>query len=100
MLEAIRRILGLTWKELLAVLKDPRGRFTLFVPPVFQCLIYGYVATYDLNDVPYAVLDHDRSAAFETWWRVWTARGRFTAWPTSTGRRTSRPRSMIAASCS
>ena len=63
MLEAIRRILGLTWKELLAVLKDPRGRFTLLVPPVFQCLIYGYVATYDLNDVPYAVLDRDRSAA-------------------------------------
>jgi len=28
-----------------------------------QCLIYGYVATYDLNDVPYAVLDQDRSAA-------------------------------------
>ena len=56
MWEAIRRILGLTWKELLAVLML-RGRFTLLVPPVFQCLIYGYVATYDLNDVPYAVLD-------------------------------------------
>jgi ABC-2 type transport system permease protein len=26
-------------------------------------LIYGYVATYDLNDVPYAVLDQDRSGA-------------------------------------
>jgi ABC-2 type transport system permease protein len=63
MLEALRRILGLTRKELLAVLKDPRGRFTLFVPPVLQCLIYGYVATYDLNDVPYAVLDRDHSAA-------------------------------------
>src|SRR5208283_6238877 len=63
MLEAIRRILGLTWKELLAVLKDPRGRFTLLVPPVFQCLIFGYVASYDLNDVPYAVLDRDRSPA-------------------------------------
>jgi ABC-2 type transport system permease protein len=30
---------------------------------ILQCLIYGYVATYDLNDVPYAVLDRDRSAA-------------------------------------
>ncbi|HMF38185.1 MAG TPA: hypothetical protein VKF17_16185, partial [Isosphaeraceae bacterium] len=48
---------------LLAVLKDPRGRFSLLVPPVFQCLLYGYVATYDLNDVLYAVLDRDRSAA-------------------------------------
>ncbi|MGC8640660.1 MAG: ABC transporter permease [Isosphaeraceae bacterium] len=63
MIEAIFRILSLTRKELLAVLKDPRGRFTLFIPPILQCLLYGYVATYDLNDVPYAVLDRDRSGA-------------------------------------
>ncbi|HWP57006.1 MAG TPA: ABC transporter permease [Candidatus Acidoferrales bacterium] len=63
MLDAIRRILALTRKELLAILKDPRGRFTLFVPPILQCLIFGYAATYDLNHVPYAVLDQDRSAA-------------------------------------
>ena len=63
MLEAIFRILALTHKELLAILKDPRSRFSLLIPPILQCLIYGYVATYDLNDVPYAVLDQDRSAA-------------------------------------
>ena len=63
MLDSILRILALTRKELLAVLKDPRGRFTLFIPPILQCLIYGYVATYDLNDVPYAVIDQDRSNA-------------------------------------
>src|SRR5579859_5822191 len=63
MLDAIRRILALTRKELLAILKDPRGRFTLLIPPILQCLLYGYVATYDLTDVPYAVLDQDRSAA-------------------------------------
>ena len=63
MLEAIQRILSLTLKELLAIFKDPRGRFTLFVPPIIQCLIFGYAATYDLNHVPYAVLDQDRSAA-------------------------------------
>ncbi len=63
MIESILRILALTRKELLAVLKDPRGRLTLFVPPIFQCLIYGYVASYDLNDVPFAVLDRDHSAA-------------------------------------
>lgn len=63
MLDAILRILALTRKELLAVLKDPRSRFSLLAPPVIQCLIFGYAATYDLNDVPYAVLDQDRSAA-------------------------------------
>src|SRR5262245_53326120 len=63
MLESILRIIALTRKELLAILKDPRSRYSLLLPPILQCLIYGYVATYDLNDVPYAVLDQDRSAA-------------------------------------
>jgi ABC-2 type transport system permease protein len=63
MLDAIFRILALTRKELLAILKDPRSRFSMLIPPILQCLIYGYVATYDLNDIPYAVLDQDRSAA-------------------------------------
>src|SRR5262250_1248863 len=63
MLDSILRILALARKELLAILKDPRSRASLFVPPILQCLIYGYAATYDLNSVPYAVLDHDHSAA-------------------------------------
>ncbi len=63
MLDSIVRIIALTRKELLAILKDPRSRYSLLLPPILQCLIYGYVATYDLNDVPYAVLDQDRSAA-------------------------------------
>ena len=63
MLDTLYRILALTRKELLAILKDPRSRFSLILPPILQCLIYGYVATYDLNHVPYAAFDHDRSAA-------------------------------------
>jgi pyoluteorin transport system permease protein len=63
MFEGFYRILALTRKELLAILKDPRSRYSLLVPPVLQCLIYGYVATYDLTDIPYGVFDQDRSAA-------------------------------------
>jgi ABC-2 type transport system permease protein len=63
MFDSFFRILALTRKELLAVLKDPRGRFTLFVPALLQTLLFGYAATFDLNDVPYAVLDQDRSEA-------------------------------------
>jgi ABC-2 type transport system permease protein len=62
MFDSILRIITLTRKELLAVLKDPRSRFTLFIPPVIQCLVFGYAASYDLTDVPYAVYDQDRSA--------------------------------------
>jgi ABC-2 type transport system permease protein len=63
MWDATLRIFALTVKELLAALKDPRSRYSIFIPPILQCLIYGYVATYDLNDVAYAVLDQDRSSA-------------------------------------
>ena len=34
MLEAIFRILALTRKELLAILKDPRSRYSLLIPPI------------------------------------------------------------------
>jgi ABC-2 type transport system permease protein len=63
MWESLLRIVALVQKELLAVLKDPRSRYSLFIPPILQCLIFGYAATYDLNDVPYAVLDEDNSLA-------------------------------------
>ena len=45
------------------MLKDPRSRISLLLPPVVQALIFGYAATYDLNHVTYAVLDQDHSAA-------------------------------------
>ena len=63
LLDAALRILALTRKELLAVLKDKRSRMSLLIPPVLQALIFGYAATYDLNQVPYAVLNQDRTAA-------------------------------------
>src|ERR1017187_4269035 len=57
------RILALIRKEFLAVLKDPRSRFIIFLPPILQSMIFGYAATFDLNSVPYAVFDQDHSAA-------------------------------------
>jgi ABC-2 type transport system permease protein len=60
---SLSRIFALVRKELQAILKDPRSRYSFLIPPILQCLIFGYAATYDLNDVPYAVLDQDHSAA-------------------------------------
>ena len=57
------RVMALIHKELLAVLKDARTRNMLLLQPVLQCLIFGYAATLDLTNVPYAALDRDRSAA-------------------------------------
>src|ERR1700722_15990085 len=63
MSSSLLRILALIRKEFLAVLKDPRSRFIIFLPPLLQCLIFGYAASFDLNTVAYAVLDQDHSAA-------------------------------------
>ncbi len=59
----LHRILVLIRKELIAVLKDPRSRLVLSVPIVLQSLLFGYAATFDLDRVPYALLDSDRSGA-------------------------------------
>jgi ABC-2 type transport system permease protein len=60
---SLLRILALIGKEFLAVLKDPRSRFIIFLPPLLQCLIFGYAASLDLSTAAYAVLDQDHSAA-------------------------------------
>ncbi|HHH35903.1 MAG TPA: ABC transporter permease [Gammaproteobacteria bacterium] len=55
------QIMALVVKEFLALLRDKRSRFVLFVPPVVQLLVFGYAATFDLNDLNVAIYDEDRS---------------------------------------
>lgn len=55
-----KRILALTIKEFLALLKDRKGRLVLVVPPLIQLLVFGYAATFELKQVPYAVYSEDR----------------------------------------
>ena len=50
-------------KEFLTILKDKRSRLILVMPILVQTLIFGYVASYDLNRIAYALLDEDRSHA-------------------------------------
>ena len=54
------RIRALVVKELLAVWKDPRSRVVLIGPPIIQLLVFGYAATYDLQDVPVAFYVEDQ----------------------------------------
>lgn len=49
-------------KELLAVWRDPRSRAVLIGPPIIQLLVFGYAATYDLQDVPVAFYNEDEGA--------------------------------------
>jgi ABC-2 type transport system permease protein len=62
MKHSLLRIIALTIKELLAILKDKRSRIVLVVPPMLQLFIFGYAATFDLNDIPIAIYNEDNSA--------------------------------------
>ena len=62
MKQSLLRIVALTIKELLAILKDKRSRIVLVVPPMLQLFIFGYAASFDLNDIPIAIYNEDNSA--------------------------------------
>ena len=61
--EYFRMVRQMIKKELLATLKDPRTRGILVLPIIVQSLVFGYGATFNLEYVPYAVLDRDHSRA-------------------------------------
>jgi len=58
----LRHIVALAIKELLAILRDKKSRLVLIGPPIAQLLVFGYAASFDLNHIPIAVYNEDRSA--------------------------------------
>ncbi len=63
---ALTRIIALIVKEFLALLKDPKSRSVLIGPPFIQLIVFGYAATFELKDIPYAVYNEDRGAISRT----------------------------------
>ncbi|MEI2298409.1 ABC transporter permease [Ensifer sp. MJa1] len=53
------RLKALIVKELLAVLRDPKGRTILIVPPILQLLVFSYAATLEVTNVDVMVLNRD-----------------------------------------
>jgi len=53
------QILSLIIKEFIAILGDKRSRMVIMVPPILQVLVFGYAATYNLNNIPFAVFNED-----------------------------------------
>lgn len=62
----LHRILTLIYKELLTVLRDPKTRISLLLPPVIQLFIFTFAATLDVKNVHIGVLNRDNGKeAFE-----------------------------------
>ena len=56
------RIYHLIIKEFLAVLRDPKSRLLLIVPPILQIIIFSHAITQEVKNVTLAVLNQDRGA--------------------------------------
>ncbi|TSD84038.1 ABC transporter permease [Mycobacterium sp. KBS0706] len=56
----VAQILALVMKELLVLLKPPQGLLAVIVIPVFQLLVFGYAATFDVDRVPIAIMNEDQ----------------------------------------
>jgi len=60
MWERVREIIR---KEFIQVLRDPRMRGTLLIPPLIQLLVYGYTVDLDIQNARVAWMDMDRTPA-------------------------------------
>lgn len=56
---SISKIKALIVKELIVLLKDPRSRFALIMPPLIQLCLFSSVATLDVFNIKLAVLNQD-----------------------------------------
>jgi len=61
-----QRLLAIVRKELIGMLRDPRARMSLIIPPVIQLVIFAQAATMEVKNIELAIVDLDRGpAAFE-----------------------------------
>jgi ABC-2 type transport system permease protein len=53
------RIITLIIKEILAILRDKKGRMVLIVPPLMQLFIFSFAATLDVKNASIGILNRD-----------------------------------------
>jgi ABC-2 type transport system permease protein len=73
----LERLHVMLMKEFLELRRDRWALFRLVVPLLLQMFIYGYAATFTVNNVSTAVLDLDRSEASRSLLSHFVATGRF-----------------------
>ena len=57
------RILGFARKEVLEIVRDPITVFISLLMPLIMLFLFGYAMSFDVEDAPLYVIDHDRSVA-------------------------------------
>lgn len=53
------KLLALIWKELLVVLRDPKSRLAIFLPPITQLFVYVFASTLDVQNATIGIVNRD-----------------------------------------
>jgi ABC-2 type transport system permease protein len=72
------RLLAISRKEWIQLRRDTRSMILAFVLPLFLLLFFGYAITWDVNDIPIAVLDRDGTRKSRELVEAFVASGYFT----------------------
>jgi ABC-2 type transport system permease protein len=72
------RIIHIAKKEFRQIFRDKMMRFLIFLPPVLEMLIFGYAASLDVNAVPLAILDEDKTTMSRQFIERFASSGYFT----------------------
>lgn len=56
------RLKAMIVKEVWAVLRDPRARITLILPPLLQLFLFGFASTLEVKNIDLGIYDQDRGA--------------------------------------
>lgn len=59
----LSRMAGFAHKEVLEIVRDPITVFISLVMPLVMLFLFGYAMTFDVENAPLYVVDHDRSVA-------------------------------------
>jgi ABC-2 type transport system permease protein len=71
------RVGAMAAKELIHIVRDPRTLVLAFVMPVVMLLLFGYGVSFDLDHIPIAVADADRTPASRALVDTFTRAGEF-----------------------
>jgi ABC-2 type transport system permease protein len=59
MLNSLKRIANLVWKEFLIVSRDPKARLMLIGPPIIQLIIFSFATTLEVKNLPVMIVNLD-----------------------------------------
>ncbi len=72
-----RRVLALSHKEILHILRDVRVVYMAIGMPVLLLLLFGYAVTFDLDRLPIALVDRDQTPASRAYAAALVSSGAF-----------------------